>query len=89
MILKDKGRLDLIYHPVRLVELFARMKKYQLEPKRLRFIHSREGAEAKMVLVEGVKGGRGGLRVERPLYIYDGDGGYTEEMNEIYGINKK
>jgi tRNA1Val (adenine37-N6)-methyltransferase len=89
LILKDKGRLDLIYHPVRLVELFTRMKKYQLEPKRLRFVHSSKGAEAKMVLVEGVKGGRGGLKVDKPLYIYDRIGGYSEEMNEIYGINKK
>lgn len=89
LLLKDKGRFDLIYHPVRLEELFARMKKCQLEPKRLRFIHSKEGVEAKMVLVEGVKGVRGGLKVEKPLYIYERNGNYSEEMNEIYGLNNK
>lgn len=86
-LLKDKGRIDLIYHPARLTELFSKMKSYQLEPKRLRFIHSREDTEAKMVLIESVKGGRTGLKVERPLYIYNMDGGYTREMKEIYGIN--
>lgn len=85
-LLKEKGRLDIIHHPVRLVELFSKMKKYGLEPKRLRFIYSKEGVDAKMVLVEGVKGGRGGLKVEKPLYIYESNGSYTEEMREIYGI---
>jgi len=86
LLLKDKGRLDLIYHPVRLADLFSMMKRYCLEPKRLRFVHSREGMEAKMVLVECVKGGRGGLKVETPLYIYNRNGDYTEEMKGIYGI---
>ncbi|MBI5198757.1 MAG: tRNA1(Val) (adenine(37)-N6)-methyltransferase [Nitrospirae bacterium] len=89
LLLKDKGRFDLIYHPARLIELFIKMKNHHLEPKRLRFIHSREGVEAKMALIEGVKRGREGLKVEKPLYIYDRNGNYTEEMNEIYGLNKK
>lgn len=86
LLLKTKGRFNLIYHPSRLVELFSRMKAYNLEPKRLRFIHSREGTEAKMFLIEGVKEGRGGLKVEKPLYIYDDKGEYTDEIKEIYGI---
>jgi tRNA1Val (adenine37-N6)-methyltransferase len=84
-LLRDKGRIDIIYHTARLADLFLRMHVYGLEPKRLRFIHSREGVEAKMVLLECVKGGKGGLKVEKPLYIYDRNGEYSEEMKEIYG----
>jgi tRNA1Val (adenine37-N6)-methyltransferase len=40
---------------------------------------------AKMVLVEAVKDGKGGVKVERPFYIYNEDGGYNEEMLQIYG----
>jgi tRNA1Val (adenine37-N6)-methyltransferase len=84
-LLKAKGRFCVIYHPCRLSELIDTLKKKNLEPKRLRFVHSTQSSEAKMVLVEAVKGGRTGLKVENPLFLYNGDGSYTEEMLEIYG----
>jgi tRNA1Val (adenine37-N6)-methyltransferase len=84
-LLKAKGRFNIIYHPGRLSELIETFKKKSLEPKRLRFIHSTRLSEAKMVLVEAVKGGRTGLKVENPLFLYNEDGNYTEEMLEIYG----
>ena len=84
-LLKAKGRFCIIYHPCRLSELIETLKKKNLEPKRLRFIHSTRSSEAKMVLVEAVKGGRTGLKVENPLFLYNEDGSYTEEMLEIYG----
>jgi tRNA1Val (adenine37-N6)-methyltransferase len=84
-VLKAKGRFCIIYHPCRLSELIETLKKRNLEPKRLRFVHSKQSSEAKMVLVEAVKGGRTGLKVENPLFLYNEDGSYTEEMREIYG----
>jgi len=84
-LLKAKGRFCIIYHPCRLSELIETLKKKNLEPKRLRFVHSTRLSEAKMALVEAVKGGRTGLKVENPLFLYNEDGSYTEEMLEIYG----
>ena len=84
-LLKAKGRFCIIYHPCRLSELIDTLKKKNLEPKRLRFVHSKQSSEAKMVLIEAVKGGRTGLKVENPLFLYNEDGSYTEEMREIYG----
>ncbi len=84
VILKSKGRLCLIYHPWRLSELIEIFKKNKIEPKRLRFIHSQKTSEAKMVLVEGVKDGRTGLKVEKPFFIYSEKGDYTQEMEKIY-----
>lgn len=83
-LLGMRGRFFLIYHPWRLTELFDVLKKEGIEPKRLRFVHSTVRSEAKMVLVEAVRGGREGLKVERPLPIYRPDGRYTEEMERIY-----
>jgi tRNA1Val (adenine37-N6)-methyltransferase len=60
------------------------MSREGLEPKRMRTVHSRTGEGAKMVLVEGRKGGRAGLAVEAPLFVYDGDR-YSEEVLRIYG----
>lgn len=83
-LLKAKGRFCIVYHPQRLSELMELLKKKDLEPKRLRFVYSHFLSEAKMVLLESVKGGRMGMKVDKPLYIYKEDGSYTEEMEKIY-----
>ena len=84
-LLRAKGRLCLIYHPSRLSELIDALRKKNLEPKRLRFVHSTLFSEAKMFLLEAVKAGRTGLKVDSPLYLYNQDGSYTAEMENIYG----
>ncbi len=87
-LLKNGGSFAVIYLAERLPELMAAMVAARIEPKRLRMVHPRQGAAAKMVLLEGLKGGRPGLQVERPLYIYkDNKAGrdYTEEVLQMYG----
>lgn len=83
-LLKSKGRLCIIYHPSRLVELINALRKKQMEPKRLRFVHSNLQTEAKMALIEAVKNGRAEMKIEKPLFIYKEDGSYTDEMKELY-----
>lgn len=87
-LLKNGGSFFVIYLVERLPELMVRMSAAGLEPKRLRMVHPRPGETAKMVLLEGRKGGRPGLQVEKPLYIYKNSEGrrdYTEEMLQMYG----
>jgi tRNA1Val (adenine37-N6)-methyltransferase len=88
-LLKTKGRFFLIHHPGRLGELVSTLREKRMEVKRLRFVHSSASSEAKMVLVEALHGGRVGLKVERPLVIYDERGEYTEEMLILYGVQRK
>jgi len=83
-LLKHHGRLCIIHLPERLTDIIYAMRNNNLEPKRLRFIHSNISSEAKMVLIEVVKGGRHGLKTEKPLLIYNEDGSYTDEMRGIY-----
>ena len=83
-LLKNTGRLYIIYHPFRLMELTSMLLKRHLEPKRMRFVHSRTGEEAKMVLVEAVKNSGTWLKIDPPLYIYEDNGEYTAEMKSIY-----
>ncbi len=85
-VLRYKGRLCMIHLPERLAEIVRIMSKHDLEVKRLKFVHSKINTEAKMVLIEAVKGGRVSLKVEEPLFIYNEDGTYTEEMKKIYEI---
>lgn len=84
--LRHRGRLCMVHLPERLVDIIRTLSKYNLEVKRLRFVHSKISTEAKMVLIEAVKGGKISLKVEKPLFIYEENGEYTNEMNKIYEI---
>ena len=84
-ILEPQGKLCMIHRPERLVDIIYIMKKYNLEPKRLRFIHPYPNKTATMILIEGVRQGRPKLFLDPPLYIYEEKGVYSKEINTIYG----
>ena len=86
-ILKSGGAMVMIHLAERLAEVLAGMTDHGLEPKRLRLVHAQPAAPARLVLVEGRRGGRPGLEVEPPLYIYrDGNAerDYSDEVREMY-----
>lgn len=86
-LLKHHGRLCIIHLPERLYEIMAFMRENNIEPRRLRFVHSNSHSEAKMVLIEAVKGGKPDLTIEKPFFIYNDDGSYTTEMDAIYEVS--
>ena len=88
-LLKDKGRLAIIYHPGRLVELLTQMEQLRIRPQRLRFVHSARHSPATMVLVEGIKAGRGKTEIMPPLIIYRQPQVYSLEMERIFSEASK
>jgi tRNA1Val (adenine37-N6)-methyltransferase len=84
-LLKAHGRFCMIFHPERLFEVIDTLRENQLEPKRIRFVHNDILATSKIVLIEAVKDGRAGIKVENPLFMYNEKGEYTDEVSEMYG----
>ncbi len=82
-LLKNRGRLFLIYHPHRLADLIHTMRSNSLEPKRIRFVHPKKHKDANMVLMEAIKAGGVELKVQYPLIVYNDDGSYTEEVKKM------
>lgn len=83
-LLKDKGEFYMIHRPERMVDIFALMRKYKIEPKEVRLVFSNEKSSPKMVLIKGVKNGGEYLKFRENLYIYNDDGTYTDEVLKIY-----
>ncbi len=73
-----------IYPARRLTTLMVGMRETALEPKRCRLIFSRCDSAGMFVLAEGCKGGGEELKIVPPLFIYNEQGIYTEEMQEIF-----
>ncbi len=84
-LLKNKGRYFLVFPASRSAELLALLRMRDLEPKRLRFVHPFAHKPASLVLVEAMRSAGTGLDVLPPLIVHEQDGGYTEEVREIYG----
>lgn len=84
-VLKHNGRVYIIHRPDRLVDVLCTMRKYKIEPKTIRMVHSNHLKAPNMVLVEGQNNGGAFLKWMQPLYVYDLKGNYTEEINNIYG----
>lgn len=83
-LLKFGGKFAVCHRPERLCDLFFAMRQNGIEPKRLREVVQRKGAEPSLVLVEGKKGGNPGLRIDPVFYIEDENGGYTKEAEVIF-----
>lgn len=83
-LLKDKGYFVLVHRVDRLIEIIELMKKYLIEPKRIQFCHSKTDKEGKILLVEGIKYGKPGLRILPPLFTHDSNGQYSPEVLEMF-----
>ena len=84
-LLKHKGHLTLVHKPSRLADIIYLMRQYDIEPKRIRFIHKSTDSEPSLLLVDGSFKGGNELRIMPPLYLYNDDGTETTELKEIYG----
>ncbi len=83
-LLKNNGVLAMVHRTDRLIEIIQLFEKYGLAIKKLRFIYPKVGAESNMILIEGRKNGKVGLKVLPPLYVHYDDGQYTKEVLEMF-----
>ena len=84
-VLKKGGRLCMIHRPERLADLMELSRRCGLEPKKLRMVVPHRGEAANMLLVQFVKGGGKGIRLLPEIAVRNGEGGYTEDIDQIYG----
>ena len=88
-VLKFGGSFCICLRPERLSEAMVAMHKADLEPKRLRFVHQKATDIPWLFLLEGKRGRKAGLQVEKPLCLQTPDGQQSEELLRIMGSYKK
>lgn len=84
-LLRPGGRFYMVHRPFRLAEIFSKMVACKIEPKRMKLVYPYVDKEPNMVLIEGLRGGKSRLTVEKPLIVYESQGVYTKEIYDIYG----
>ncbi len=83
-MLRTAGRFVTIYTAERAAELLSQMRLDGIEPKFVRVIHSQADADAKLILVSGIKGARPGVKIGPALIIYNADGQYSAEVEKMF-----
>lgn len=81
-LLKNNGTFALVHRADRLLEIFDLFRKYHIEPKRVRFVHEFVHKPSTLVLIEGAKGGKAGLKIESP-FIMKNASGYSIEYEKL------
>lgn len=82
-VLKDNGNLCIVHRTDRLMEILEIFRKYNLEPKKIRFVYENISKESTLVLIEAQKCGSVGLKVDSPIILYNLDGTLTDEYKSI------
>ncbi|WP_219839111.1 tRNA1(Val) (adenine(37)-N6)-methyltransferase [Paenibacillus sp. R14(2021)] len=87
-LVRPGGRMAMVHRPSRLVEILETMRKWKLEPKRMRFVHPHAEAESNMVLIEAARDGKPDMKMLPPLIVYNEERQYNEELMQIYYGNQ-
>ena len=84
-LLKNGGTFSLVHRPERIIEIINLLQKYGFEPKKMQLVYPKIEKDANMVLVEAVKNGKSGLKLLKPLIIYDENGKYYKNIKKLFG----
>lgn len=68
-LLKNGGKLFIIYPAGALAELFDALKSARFAPKRMKLVYTQPDGNALRVLIEAKKLGKDGLIVEPPMFV--------------------
>jgi len=83
-LLKNNGKLAIVHRPERLIEIIENMKQNNIEPKRICFIYPKINSESNMLLIEGIKNGKSGIKILPPIYIHNLDNSYTDTVKKYF-----
>jgi tRNA1Val (adenine37-N6)-methyltransferase len=78
-LLKNRGKIGIVFGAERLDELLESMKKHSLIPKRILPVYGNISKPSRIILVEGVKKAGPGLIIQPPLILYDKTNRVTDQ----------
>ena len=89
-LLIDGGYLYMVHRVERIAEIMECFSKNCFQIKTMRFVYSKEDSnEAMFVLIEARKNKNPGTKILKPLYIYNRNNEYTDEVLKIFNFGIK
>lgn len=82
ILLKNGAKFYIIFRSDRTVEILSIVNKYNLTPKRIKFVFTNQ-EYSKFTLLECIKNGKAEMLIEKPIFLFD-NGIETNELKSIY-----
>lgn len=83
-LLKNNGSIAVVHRTNRMIDIISEMKKNNIEPKKIQYIYPKKNMESNLILIEGRKNAKPGIKVLSPLYIHNQDGSYTDSVKNLF-----
>lgn len=83
-LLKNGGYFAMVHRPERLIEIIQIMKENNIEPKKIQLIYPKKESNANILLIEGVKNGKPGLKILPPIISHNEDGSYSKQIEQYF-----
>ena len=83
-LMKPGAKICMCHRPERTADIMESMRKFKIEPKRLRYVQKKSDTAPWLVLIEGRKNQKPFLQVEAPLITRDENGEISDEIKQIY-----
>ncbi len=81
-VLKQHGKLFMVHRADRLCDVITTFRKYSIEPKRLSMVHPNSKSAPNLILIEGALYGKVQLKITKPVYMYDDNGNYIQQITD-------
>lgn len=86
-LLNNNGSICLVHRPERLIDIIEAMRSNNIEPKRIQLVYPHSDKEANILLIEGRKNAKSGLKVLPPMFSHKENGEYTDEIKKYFVNN--
>ena len=83
-VLRNGGNIAIVHRSERICDIISSMKTNSIEPKRIQFIYPKENTNSNIVLIEGVKNGKSGIKVLEPIIAHSSNGEYSKIIKDMF-----
>jgi tRNA1Val (adenine37-N6)-methyltransferase len=83
-LLSPRGYFIFCYDAKQLSTLLATLQRYTITPERIVFVHSKEGRDAKLVMIEARNNSKALAKILPPLVVFDENNRYQPNAQEAF-----
>ena len=83
-ILNSEGKFFFCYDVKQINDILLLLNKYKFNLEALQFVHPKESKDATLILVYAKRNSKSLTKVLKPLIVFDENGDFTLEVQEIY-----